>query len=275
VSRTNRRLESCNPNRETPTPPTPKPTDRRPVRYCYEIAPSAHRAFVSVIGWCGVPLGLILGTSVVLALQAACTPAQMAAWGWRVAFLLGALTGVLGVVLRRTMPDPAVFLEAKHEVEERLAAEDAAEGAAAAAAAAEAGAAGGGGGGGGAGGGAGGGGGGGGLVRELSAKASGALSRTLSASGGGRRRAARHAHYWPVAAMLRHHWRPVLLQFAWEFWFAGGRVPWFVFLPWILFATARAARLVEPPTSPAARQTTIPYLRRNPPPPPRLPRPRF
>jgi hypothetical protein len=46
--------------------------------------------------------------------------AAMMLFGWRIAFLLGAFTGVVGVILRRRMPDPAVFLECKQEIEEKL-----------------------------------------------------------------------------------------------------------------------------------------------------------
>jgi len=46
--------------------------------------------------------------------------ASMLLFGWRIAFLLGALTGVVGVLLRRRMPDPAVFLQRKHAIEEQL-----------------------------------------------------------------------------------------------------------------------------------------------------------
>lgn len=44
----------------------------------------------------------------------------MMLFGWRIAFLLGALTGVVGVLLRRRMPDPTVFLQRKHAIEEQL-----------------------------------------------------------------------------------------------------------------------------------------------------------
>jgi hypothetical protein len=44
----------------------------------------------------------------------------MMLFGWRIAFLLGALTGVVGVLLRRQMPDPTVFLQRKHAIEEQL-----------------------------------------------------------------------------------------------------------------------------------------------------------
>jgi predicted MFS family arabinose efflux permease len=44
----------------------------------------------------------------------------MMLFGWRIAFLLGAATGVVGVLLRRSMPDPAVFLQRKHQIEEQM-----------------------------------------------------------------------------------------------------------------------------------------------------------
>lgn len=44
----------------------------------------------------------------------------MMLYGWRIAFLLGACTGFVAVLLRRRMPDPAVFLQRKHEIEEQL-----------------------------------------------------------------------------------------------------------------------------------------------------------
>jgi hypothetical protein len=44
----------------------------------------------------------------------------MLLFGWRIAFLLGAFTGVVGVMLRRRMPDPTVFLQRKHAIEEQL-----------------------------------------------------------------------------------------------------------------------------------------------------------
>jgi hypothetical protein len=56
----------------------------------------------------------------VLILQEALSPAAMMLYGWRIAFLLGAATGVVGVLLRRRMPDPAVFLQRKHQIEEQL-----------------------------------------------------------------------------------------------------------------------------------------------------------
>jgi hypothetical protein len=44
--------------------------------------------------------GIFLGMAVVLTLQEALSSAAMMLFGWRIAFLLGAPTGVVGVMLR-------------------------------------------------------------------------------------------------------------------------------------------------------------------------------
>lgn len=55
--------------------------------------------------------GFVLGSAVVLALEAMLSHEQMAAWGWRVPFLLALPLGVLGLVLRSRMPETPVFAE--------------------------------------------------------------------------------------------------------------------------------------------------------------------
>ncbi|WP_125078658.1 MFS transporter [Mycobacterium sp. P7213] len=55
--------------------------------------------------------GFVLGSAVVLALEAMLSHDQMAAWGWRVPFLLALPLGVLGLVLRSRMPETPVFAE--------------------------------------------------------------------------------------------------------------------------------------------------------------------
>lgn len=66
------------------------------------------------------PFGIFLGMAVVLILTETLSHSAMLLFGWRIAFLLGALTGVVGVMLRRRMPDPTVFLQRKHAIEEQL-----------------------------------------------------------------------------------------------------------------------------------------------------------
>lgn len=55
--------------------------------------------------------GFVLGSAVVLTLEALLTHEQMAAWGWRVPFLVALPLGVLGIVLRTRMPETPVFSE--------------------------------------------------------------------------------------------------------------------------------------------------------------------
>lgn len=55
--------------------------------------------------------GFVLGSAVVLALEAMLSHEQMTAWGWRVPFLLALPLGVLGLVLRSRMPETPVFAE--------------------------------------------------------------------------------------------------------------------------------------------------------------------
>ncbi|WP_409435670.1 MFS transporter [Mycobacterium sp. SMC-14] len=55
--------------------------------------------------------GFVLGSAVVLALEAMLSHEQMAAWGWRIPFLLALPLGALGLVLRSRMPETPVFTE--------------------------------------------------------------------------------------------------------------------------------------------------------------------
>ncbi|WP_409427640.1 MFS transporter [Mycobacterium sp. SMC-11] len=55
--------------------------------------------------------GFVLGSAVVLVLEAMLSHEQMAAWGWRIPFLLALPLGVLGLVLRSRMPETPVFAE--------------------------------------------------------------------------------------------------------------------------------------------------------------------
>nr|WP_233424737.1 MFS transporter [Mycolicibacter heraklionensis] len=55
--------------------------------------------------------GFVLGSAVVLALEAMLSHEQMAAWGWRIPFLLALPLGVLGLILRSRMPETPVFAE--------------------------------------------------------------------------------------------------------------------------------------------------------------------
>lgn len=80
--------------------------------YVAEMAPARSRglwsSFIYVSGTAGVMVGTLLGAVLATALS---EPA-MAAWGWRVPFLLGGVLGVYALVMRRRMAETGVFEDA-------------------------------------------------------------------------------------------------------------------------------------------------------------------
>lgn len=77
--------------------------------YLAEHAPPKKRGLfassIYVTGTLGLLCGLILG----LVLQSTLSAEQMAAWGWRVPFLVGALLGLVAIWLRSTLEESEVF----------------------------------------------------------------------------------------------------------------------------------------------------------------------
>ena len=79
-----------------------------------EHAPVNRRSFFGSFPQIGVPIGLILATSVLWGLTAMLGREGFAAWGWRVPFLLSVVLIVIGSVIRRTVEESPVF-EAMHK----------------------------------------------------------------------------------------------------------------------------------------------------------------
>lgn len=65
------------------------------------------------VGFMAASLGLgsALGSGLILLLNYALTPAQMATWGWRIPFILGSLLAIIGYVLRRKTQETPLFLQ--------------------------------------------------------------------------------------------------------------------------------------------------------------------
>jgi MFS family permease len=61
----------------------------------------------------GVSGGILLGSLIAAGLNMALPPSQLASYGWRIAFLLGGLFGLLSVYLRRLLAETPVFEELK------------------------------------------------------------------------------------------------------------------------------------------------------------------
>ena len=76
-----------------------------------EHAPEGRRGFFGSFTQMGVPAGMLLANSSVLAVKAFVPAAEFTAWGWRVPFLLSALLIITGLIVRAKLEDSADFKE--------------------------------------------------------------------------------------------------------------------------------------------------------------------
>ena len=74
-----------------------------------EHAPRNKRSFFGSFPQIGVPIGMILATSVLLVLTAVLGKERFAEWGWRLPFLFSILLIVVGSLIRRTVGESPVF----------------------------------------------------------------------------------------------------------------------------------------------------------------------
>jgi len=72
-----------------------------------ERAPQGRRGFYSSWAMFAATSGTMLGSAVGGLLTNALSPEDLAAWGWRAAFMTGIIVGLVGFMLRRGMPDTA------------------------------------------------------------------------------------------------------------------------------------------------------------------------
>lgn len=70
---------------------------------------SGRRGFYASLPQAGVPLGLLASTGVVALCRGWLGEAEFLAWGWRVPFFLSALLIVVGLLIRATVREPALF----------------------------------------------------------------------------------------------------------------------------------------------------------------------
>jgi MHS family proline/betaine transporter-like MFS transporter len=81
--------------------------------FIVEWAPAGRRGFYGGIHVVTIYLGLALGSAVAAALSTGLSPETMENWGWRVPFILGAVIGPLGLLIRRKIDESPVFVEAQ------------------------------------------------------------------------------------------------------------------------------------------------------------------
>jgi len=75
-----------------------------------EHAPVNRRSLFGAFPQIGVPLGLILATSVLWGITTLIGAEHFRAWGWRISFLLSVILIVVGVMIRRAVEESPVFL---------------------------------------------------------------------------------------------------------------------------------------------------------------------
>ncbi|MDN5751186.1 MAG: MFS transporter [Pseudonocardia sp.] len=85
-----------------------------------EYAPDKRRGFYCSFLELGTTGGFVLAAGMVTALQVSLPPEDMAAWGWRIPFLVAGPLGLVGLYLRTKLEDTPAFLalEQKAEVSE-------------------------------------------------------------------------------------------------------------------------------------------------------------
>lgn len=81
--------------------------------YLVEHAPDKRRGFYASTIYVSGTLGVLLGIALGLILETSLTKDQMAAWGWRVPFLFGALLGFIALWIRESMTESEIFTEHK------------------------------------------------------------------------------------------------------------------------------------------------------------------
>jgi MFS family permease len=76
-----------------------------------EHAPLNKRGFFGAFPQIGVPIGMILATSVLWILSSTMSPESFNSWGWRVPFLFSIVLIVVGFLIRRSVEESPVFKE--------------------------------------------------------------------------------------------------------------------------------------------------------------------
>jgi MHS family alpha-ketoglutarate permease-like MFS transporter len=87
--------------------------------YMSEMAGRAHRGFWSSFNYVTLIGGQLVALAVLIVLQHALSGSAMAAWGWRVPFIIGAALAIVAFWLRRRMPESQSFESAREPAAER------------------------------------------------------------------------------------------------------------------------------------------------------------
>ena len=76
--------------------------------FLVEHAPEHRRGFFGSWSLIGASGGIMLGSAIGALITSLTTEAELAAWGWRIPFLSGVIVGLIGLIIRRGIPEPPV-----------------------------------------------------------------------------------------------------------------------------------------------------------------------
>jgi MHS family proline/betaine transporter-like MFS transporter len=83
-----------------------------------EHAQPGKRASTAIWGMWGATAGILLGSGIGALIAQLLSPGQLASWGWRVPFLLGAVVALTGILVRRAIHVQPVTGDSKNPVRE-------------------------------------------------------------------------------------------------------------------------------------------------------------
>ena len=81
--------------------------------YLSEIAPTGRRGFYSSFNYVSITLGQLSALALMILLQSILDEKQMAAWGWRIPFAVGAVAGLVVMYLRWSMEESRHYKQDK------------------------------------------------------------------------------------------------------------------------------------------------------------------
>jgi len=82
--------------------------------FMVEWSAPGRRGFYGSLQQVGVVSGVLLGSIAGATINTVLTPGQIAAWGWRIPFLLGGLIGPVGLYMRRNIGETPAFRASDH-----------------------------------------------------------------------------------------------------------------------------------------------------------------
>ncbi|GAS88068.1 major facilitator superfamily protein [Mycolicibacterium brisbanense] len=88
--------------------------------YLAEIAPPGKRGTYSSFYYITDTLGTMMAVATSFALRSLLQPGDIHAWGWRIPFILGAILGIIGFVVRRSIAESEVFMDSEKIAKPRL-----------------------------------------------------------------------------------------------------------------------------------------------------------